>query len=211
MRFALLLALSLHTCPAGAQEFKAGVFDHYIMALSWLPNWCALEGNARRATQCEAGIGPGWVLHGLWPQYERGWPEHCQSVERPPSREMTADMAKIMGSSGLAWYQWKKHGTCSGLSAPAYFALSSRAYALIDHPEVFEKLTKAVRLPAKVVEEAFLRANPDLEPDMITITCRAGRIEEVRICLSRDLLPVPCGAEAVQECQKLDALLSPAH
>jgi ribonuclease T2 len=114
-----------------------------------------------------------------------------------------------MGSAGLAWHQWKKHGACSGLPAPAYYALSREAYARVTRPEVFRKLSKPVKLPASVVEEAFLKANPGWEADMLTITCRAGRIQEARLCLSRDLTPVPCGREVIRDCQMKDALLAP--
>lgn len=118
-------------------------------------------------------------------------------------------MTDIMGSSGLAWHQWKKHGSCSGLSPRDYYALSRQAYGQINRPAVFRKLDRAVKLPASVVEEAFLKANPDIEPDGLTVTCRDGHIQEVRICLSRDLAPVPCGRDTVRDCSMRDALLTP--
>ena len=124
---------------------------------------------------------------------------------------MTRDMADIMGTSGLAWYQWKKHGSCTGLSAPAYYALARKAHTRITRPPVFRKLSKPIKLPASVVEEAFLKANPDLEPDMLTITCRAGRIQEARLCLSKSLTPVTCGRDVVQDCRMKDALFDPVR
>ncbi|MEL6464705.1 MAG: ribonuclease T2 [Pseudomonadota bacterium] len=193
---------------AWAQD-RAGEFDYYVLSLSWSPNWCAYEGDARGSDQCDARHDHGWILHGLWPQYHRGWPQYCQTAERPPSRAMTRDMADIMGTSGLAWHQWKKHGVCSGLSAPAYYALSREAYGRVVRPEVFRKLDKAVKLPASVVEEAFLQANPGFDKDGVTITCRDGHIQEARICLSRDLDPVPCGQDVVRDCTAKDALFTP--
>jgi ribonuclease T2 len=95
------------------------------------------------------------------------------------------------------------------LSASEYYALSREAYGSITRPEIFRKLDKAVRLPAAVVEEAFLEANPQLEPDMITITCKQGRIQEARVCLSKDLEPVPCGRDVVRDCTATDALFDP--
>ena len=204
---ATLVLASLSTHPAMADGEKSGVFDYYVMALSWSPNWCELEGRARNSEQCDADFG--WILHGLWPQYHRGWPAYCPSVERAPSRGQTAAMADIMGNGGLAWHQWKKHGVCSGLSATAYYDLSRQAYASITRPEVFRKLDKTVKLPASVVEEAFMKANPTLERDMITVTCRDGYIQEVRICLSKDLDPVPCGRDTVTDCRMKDALFEP--
>lgn len=209
MRLATLAAALLTALPAQAiaDGETAGAFDYYVMALSWSPNWCALEGDARDAEQCDTDAG--WVLHGLWPQYHRGWPSYCPTSERAPSRQMTGAMADIMGSGGLAWHQWKKHGVCSGLSARAYYDLSRQAYGSLTRPDVFRKLDKAVQLPASVVEEAFVKANPGLEPDMITITCRDGMIQEARVCLSRDLEPVPCGRDVIRDCTMTDALFTP--
>lgn len=199
----------LWAAAAGAEGEKTGGFDYYVMSLSWSPTWCALEGDARDADQCDPRHDFGWVLHGLWPQYHRGWPSYCPTAEPPPSRGMTAQMSDIMGSSGLAWHQWNKHGSCSGLSAPAYYALSRKAYARITRPGILRRLTQPVKLPAKVVEEAFLKENPGLTRDMITITCREGRIQEARVCLSKTLDPVPCGRDVIRDCTATDALLDP--
>ncbi|MEO0567178.1 MAG: ribonuclease T2 [Pseudomonadota bacterium] len=194
-----------------AEGEKAGVFDYYVLALSWSPNWCALEGDAKGAEQCDAREEFGWVLHGLWPQYHRGWPSFCQTVERAPSRRMTRDMSDIMGSSGLAWYQWRKHGTCTGLSASQYYELSRKAYTSVTRPAVLRKLDKSVKLPASVIEQAFLRDNPSLSEDTLTITCRAGHIQEARICLSKELDPVPCGRDVIKDCTLDDAIFSPVR
>ncbi|ANT62145.1 ribonuclease T [Salipiger sp. CCB-MM3] len=193
--------------PARADGERAGRFDYYVLSLSWSPTWCALEGEARNSPQCDRALG--WVLHGLWPQYERGYPSYCDTSVRAPSRAETAAMADIMGTPGLAWYQWKKHGSCAGLPAEAYFALARRAYEAVKRPEVLRRLEDPVTLPAQVIEEAFLKANPGLEPDMLTITCQAGRIQEARLCLSKDLDPVPCGRDVVKDCSLKDALLDP--
>lgn len=185
----------------------AGDFDYYVLSLSWSPNWCALEGDRRQAPQCDRDHG--WTLHGLWPQNERGWPDYCNTPEPAPSRRITTGMEDIMGSSGLAWHQWKKHGTCSGLAAQDYFALSRVAYDRVNRPEVFRKLADPVRLPASVVEEAFLKDNPDLTPDMVTVTCQDGYVQEVRVCLTRSLEPRPCGHGTRQDCALEDALFTP--
>lgn len=84
--FALLMTFG---APLRAQDV-AGEFDYYVTALSWSPNWCALEGDARGSPQCDCTTEFGWVLHGLWPQYEDGWPQHCRTVEREPGRTDTA-------------------------------------------------------------------------------------------------------------------------
>ena len=211
MRFLALTLLAILTAtqPARADGEPAGVFDYYVLALSWSPNWCAVEGDAKGSDQCDARHDHGWILHGLWPQFHRGWPSYCRTSEAAPSRRMTREMADIMGTSGLAWHQWKKHGTCSGLDAAGYYALSRRAYETTIRPPVFRRLDQSVKLPVKIVEDAFLEVNPRLEPDMITITCRAGHIQEARICLSKELDTVPCGRDVIRDCTQKDALFHP--
>ena len=207
----LCLTFVLLWCSMAAQakDEVAGAFDYYVLSLSWSPNWCALEGDARGSPQCMPDRNLGWTLHGLWPQFHRGYPSYCRTLERPPSRRMTAGMADIMGTDGLAWHQWKKHGSCTGLAAFEYYALSRQAYAKITRPEVFRKLDRSIKLPASVVEDAFLKVNPGLARDGITVTCRTRHIQEVRICLSRDLDFVSCGQDVVHDCKLQDALFTP--
>lgn len=204
-----LTALMMMTQLAWAEGETSGEFDYYVLSLSWSPNWCALEGDDRQAKECADGTGFGWTLHGLWPQYARGWPSYCHSEFRDPTRADTAAMADIMGSSGSAWHQWKKHGRCSGLSPTDYFEAARRAYASVARPEVFRKLTRPVTLPARVVEEGFLKANPEKTADMITITCKSGRIQEARICLNRDLTHRICAPDVARDCAMSDALFDP--
>lgn len=203
-----LLALALiFPGLARANGERAGDFDYYVMALSWSSGWCALEGDGRRDPQCDAGRGLTFVLHGLWPQYEEGWPDFCRTGERDPTRAETAAMADIMGGAGPAFYQWKKHGRCSGLSAPAYFDTARTAYDSVAIPPVFAQMSKTLRVPASVIEGAFLESNPGLKRDQITVTCKAGQISEVRICLTKDLEPRRCGADTIRDCTMQDAVL----
>ncbi len=204
---AAVLAATTGGHHARAEGEAAGDFDYYVMALSWSPNWCATEGQGRDAAQCRPGSGAGFVLHGLWPQNETGYPSYCRTTERDPSRARSAAMVDIMGSDGAAWYQWKKHGRCSGLSAEAYYATARRAFASIAVPDTLKRLTKDVRLPASVVEDAFIEANPQLSRDEITVTCHGGRIDEVRICLNKDLTPRRCGADTIRDCSLQNALM----
>ena len=207
MRWLVFWVLS--ALPVMADGEKAGEFDYYVLSLSWSPNWCATTGDARGSEQCETRHDYGWILHGLWPQFHQGWPAYCRTPHSAPSRRMTREMEDIQGSAGLAWHQWKKHGTCSGLSAAEYFDLSRQAYEGVQRPLVFRKLDASVKLPASVVEDVFLKANPTLHKDMITVTCKQGYIEEVRLCLSRDLDPVPCGRDVIRDCTTQDALFDP--
>lgn len=207
MRF--LIALLMMTTLVRAEGETAGDFDYFVLSLSWSPNWCALEGEDRGSPQCDTDKDFGWVMHGLWPQYERGWPSFCRTTERDPSRRETEAMADIMGTSGLAWYQWQKHGRCAGLSVQDYFTLARRAYETVNRPAVFRKLDRPVTLPAALIEEAFLQANPDWQADMVTITCKSGHIQEARLCLTKELEPRKCGADVIRDCSMNNALFEP--
>jgi ribonuclease T2 len=192
------LALVLAGAPSVAADF-----DHYLLALSWSPSWCAAEGEASGAEQCERDLG--FALHGLWPQHAEGWPEYCDTTARDPSRAETAAMADVMGSGGLAWHQWKKHGRCSGLDPADYFALARAALAQVALPRF-----AAGRASADAVEAAFLAANPELEAEHLVVTCRSGRIAEVRICLTRALEPRGCAPDvAADACRDRGPLAMP--
>ncbi|MFN0114942.1 MAG: ribonuclease T2 family protein [Paracoccaceae bacterium] len=206
--FAVLL---LAAGPAFAGGEKAGKFDYYVLALSWSAAWCALTGDARGAEQCEARHNFTFTLHGLWPQDEAGWPGRCRSAEAPPSRGETRAMEDIMGSAGLAWHEWQVHGTCSGLSARDYFALSRQAYGKITIPEVLARVDRPLTVAPGVIEAALIEANPGLEPAMVTILCEGGRISEARICLTKGLEFRACGIDAARDCRADGAVLEPVR
>jgi len=203
--FALIALLA---SPLHAQD-RAGEFDYYVLSLSWSANWCLIEGDARNSPQCDGSEDFGWILHGLWPQYERGYPADCATGMRAPSRSDTAAMADIMGTSGLAWHQWRKHGVCSGLSSDDYYTLSREAYGRVTRPAVLRELNREVTLPATLIEEAFLRDNTTLQADQITITCKQGYIQEARICMTRDLEFRDCGRDVIRDCSMTDAGFAP--
>lgn len=213
MKRILCLALALACAPtiAPAHDMAArdvaGEFDYYVLALSWSPAWCSATGAARGADQCATGRRLDFVVHGLWPQYERGWPQNCATAERDPSRRESQQMADIMGSGGLAWHQWQKHGRCSGLSAAGYYGATRAAAGRIQIPEVFADLDRDITLPPPVIEEAFIEANPGLGRDGITITCRGGDLQEVRICLTRDLEPRDCAPDLRRDCSRSRVLM----
>jgi ribonuclease T2 len=203
----LALSATVLPGPAGADGEAAGAFDYYVLALSWAPGWCATEGAGREAAQCAPHSGAAFVLHGLWPQNETGYPRYCRTAARDPSRSASAAMVDIMGADGAAWHQWKKHGRCTGLAAADYFTTARQAYESIAIPEAFQRLSQDLNLPAAAVERAFVAANPQLSPEGVTVTCAGERIREVRICLTKDLTPRRCGADVRRDCTRADALM----
>lgn len=207
-RILALAAMCMIALPAlrvQAEGEASGDFDYFVMSLGWSSNWCALEGDRKGDPQCDAGRNLTWTLHGLWPQYEDGYPSYCRTSQNDPSRAESEAMADIMGGSGLAWYQWKKHGRCAGLPAKSYYATMRKAFASVTIPPLFANVSKDLQVPAEVIEKAWLESNPNLNRDQITVTCKAGMIQEVRICLTPALEPRRCGADVIRDCTLQDA------
>jgi ribonuclease T2 len=189
-----------------------GKFDYYVLALSWSPSFCAGEGGAKKSPQCSGPRPYAFVLHGLWPQYETGWPNDCFSGRKPwvPSKVITT-MLDIMPARGLVIYQYKKHGTCSGLDPERYFQTAREAFETIKIPARYLRPQKPVIVSPREIENDFLKTNHQLKPEMISIACgRNKRLREVRICFTKDLQLRSCGANEIQQklC-RLDKIVMP--
>jgi ribonuclease T2 len=176
-----------------------GEFDYYVLVLSWSPSFCRTEGDDRNEAQCQGQRSHAFVLHGLWPQYERGWPENCYTGKRPwIPRAVIDEMRDIMPSKSLIIHQYRDHGTCSGLDPAQYFAAARELYERVDVPARFEAPDATLRIAPDEVEREFLAANAWLKPDMLSVTCRHGSLLDVRICFGRDLVPRACGVNEEQ-------------
>ena len=179
---------------------KAGVFDYYVLVLSWMPSYCRGEGRARKDGQCDIHRPRAFLLHGLWPQYEEGWPEDCQIGKRPwvPNR-VIGEMREIMPSKNLMIHEYRVHGTCSGLAPSQYFAVARELFERVGVPERFLSPDAARVLSPDDIEREFLAANPWLKPDMIAVTCRRQSLIDIRVCFGRDLFPRACGVNEDQK------------
>ena len=181
-----LAAFVLSLSPAAAQEGgPRGDFDFYVLALSWSPAFCESTGNTRGSPQCDPGRRLGFVVHGLWPQYERGSPSRCDGRNAP--RYVIDETADIFPDPGLARHEWRTHGTCSGLDPRAYFRAVRRARDMVRIPEPLQSLSRDGQTTGQSVERAFADVNPGLRPDMMAVTCGRGELREVRICIEKDL------------------------
>jgi ribonuclease T2 len=175
-----------------AQRNEPGVFDYYVLALSWSPTYCIEGGDKRDDPQCDRhknGRPYAFVLHGLWPQRERGWPQECRSADRGWVPGPVADrMLDIMPSKRLVFHEYRKHGTCSGLGVDGYFDLSRRLYEKVKVPPRFVHVADE-RMMVGVGELIgdFLQANPGLKPDMMSVRCGGAghRLKEVRVCFTK--------------------------
>ena len=180
--------------PALAQDRRqnaAGAFDFYVLSLSWSPSFCEAaseRGGQSKSQQIQCGGRPyAFVVHGLWPQYERGFPNYCQQPAPRLDRNIVSSMLDLMPAPGLIFSEWDKHGTCSGMSARSYFETIRKARAMVKIPEQFIDLAEPKTIAPADVEDAFVKANPGMSNDAIAVTCDRTRLSEVRICLNKDL------------------------
>jgi ribonuclease T2 len=179
------------TAPAQERETRGGApgdFDFYVLSLSWSPSFCDVGGGAQKArSQCEPGRGLGFVLHGLWPQFTRGYPTECGMASRSPSRIAMESARGVFPEEGLARHEWRKHGTCSGLSPTDYFVAARRARDAVKIPPPLQRPSQEQRWSVVDLERAFVAANPGLRADQISVSCRQGQLSEVRVCFTKDV------------------------
>lgn len=192
VRLTLALALAAIATAAMAQGWgrrgsdSPGRFDFYVLSLSWSPTFCDSDAGQRNRQQCGLNSRSEFVLHGFWPQYDRGFPEHCDLGNRPIPRAAMDKAAAIFPDERLARYQWNKHGTCSGLSPSEYFEEAASARARIVIPAAFTRANRDIDTSPMEVERAFVAANRGLRTDMMSVQCKRRMLSEVRICFSRD-------------------------
>jgi ribonuclease T2 len=178
---------------------SAGQFDYYALVMSWSPTHCSTPEGEDDAQQCSRRDGRryAFVLHGLWPQYERGYPESCRTRDRPfVPQPVIDDMLDVMPSKGLIIHQYRKHGTCSGLDPDDYFELARRLFQSIRIPDRFVNPSEAQSLSSEQLVDDLVTSNPQLKPDMVAVACGGpgNRLKEVRICFTRDGKMRSCGA-----------------
>lgn len=199
IRFMAAALLALPTLAHSAD--RSGVFDFYVLSLSWSPSWCAAAANRKFNRQCDPRLDYGFIAHGLWPQFKRGYPQFCATrlSDRVPEK-LGQKYLDIIPSMGLIGHEWRKHGTCSGLDQAGYFATLRAAYDKVRVPPALKTLSSGKSASPEAIETAFRAANPGLAKDEIAVTCSAGRIEEVRICFSKDLTFHTCQEVDRQSC-----------
>jgi ribonuclease T2 len=215
----LLISLALVVVSAGyaaAQDRRQnapGEFDFYVLSLSWSPSFCEAaseRGNSGRSqVQCERPFS--FVVHGLWPQYERGFPEYCQRPSPRLDRAIMSSMLDLMPAPGLIFNEWDKHGTCSGLGARAYFENIRKARAAVKIPEEFLQLSESKSISPDALEAAFIKVNPGLSSSAISVTCSSRRLSEVRVCMSKDLQFRACEEIDRRACRRDEVVMPPVR
>jgi ribonuclease T2 len=186
-------------------------FDFYVLSLSWSPSYCEAEGEEANGQQCKSGRPYAFVVHGLWPQYERGYPENCDTDDGYVDDGIVRSLRDIMPSGGLIGHQWRKHGSCSGLSQDDYFAVLRAARERVVVPQQFRKLDNYLTVPPGDVEKAFLQSNPGLAAKGSAVTCDDRYLREVRLCMTKDLEFRTCPEVDRRACTLPKAVMPPVR
>jgi len=197
------------------RQNEPGQFDFYVLSLSWSPSFCdaATERSADRAArEPQCGERPySFVVHGLWPQYDRGFPEYCQNPAPRLDRNIVSSMLDMMPSPRLIFHEWDRHGVCAGLPPRAYFETVRKARAAVKIPSAFIDLKEPKTVTPNEVQDAFIAANPGLPGEGIAIGCDSRRLNEVRICLSKDLKFRDCADVARRTCKREQLAMPPVR
>jgi ribonuclease T2 len=210
----LAAAIALHLVLAGTAQADRPPVDHFVLALSWSPSFCATPDAADEVLQCGNGSRFAFIVHGLWPQYRKGSAENCPTTQRWIPEEQIAEMLPIMPSKSLIIHQWRKHGTCSALSPRNYFALTRDLYEKIRIPALFLTPDAPLTTTRREIISEFLHANPGLQPGMIEVACTRGRrarLTELRICFTRAGRFTQCRPRRRSDCRSETLVLPPVN
>jgi ribonuclease T2 len=207
LRLLAAAAAFLLSCGPGL----ARDFDFYVLSLSWSPSYCAAEGSQADSAQCSASRPYAFVVHGLWPQYESGFPEFCERNPEWVPQNLVNSMLDLMPSKRLIVHEWKKHGTCTGLSAASYFSLLRDVRSRIKIPAVYENPESWQTVSPAAVEAEFRNVNPGMRGDGIAVTCDNRHLREVRICLTQDLQFRACPETDRRSCRRQDVVMPPTR
>lgn len=200
--------------PAGPAERQLPLgtgFDFYVLSLSWSPSYCEAEGQEANRQQCGTARPYAFVVHGLWPQFERGYPESCRTAEPDVPNATLRTLYDLMPSAGLIRHQWRKHGSCSGLAQDDYFAVLRAARETVAIPAEFRHLDAYRTLDPDDAEAAFLKANPSLPRDAVAVTCDRRYLREVRICMTKELEFRSCPEVDRRDCRLAKVVMPPVR
>ena len=199
-------------------------FEFYTLALSLAPAFCETSPNKKQCGKLTEPLNMATplTLHGLWPENARAgsYSESCagegitvKALERNiDARRLRQFMPGI--ADGLASHEWRKHGTCTGLSAEVYFI------AALDWTERVNTALSATLKPAsgKQINADQLKVSADSAmPGLgqaLTLHCRnikthdanmRGKpvLMELHVCLKKDVNGLP---SALTECAALDRI-----
>lgn len=185
--FLVVVGMATVSRAAPPELLATGDFDFYVLTLSWSPGFCDTGGDEKSRDQCAVGAGQGFVVHGLWPENaNRPYPSDCGDSGYIPGAALR-ETHGLYPAEGLARYEYRKHGTCTGLSPEAYFHAVKYARERLSVPEMLRAPHDVLTLAPRDIETAFIAANPALTSANFALTCGHGELTDLRVCFGKDL------------------------
>ena len=190
-------------------------FDYYVLSLSWSPTYCASKKGRNDRSQCGRERRFAFVVHGLWPQYHKGWPQYCKTNQRWVGRGQIKRMLDIIPSKRLIIHEWKKHGSCSRLGQKAYFKLTRQLFDKVLTPSRYLSPQAHVLItPEKLVSD-FVKTNLGLSASALSVQCGnsidQARLSELRVCFSKSGEFTACGQNERRRCRAKTLILPPVR
>lgn len=193
---------------SGAMAQQMGGKTRFILAASWQPSFC--ETNQRKA-ECRSQTADrfdatNFSLHGLWPMRQNycGVKESLRAADKDGDWDELPEVSlseasktaldKVMPGtqSGLERHEWLKHGTCTGLSADAYFSTAVQMVDELNASAVRDLFAANIgkSVTAEQIKAAFDKSFGQGAGDRVKMSChRAGQnrvISELTIGLSQE-------------------------
>jgi ribonuclease T2 len=166
-----------------------------VLALTWGPSLCKSEATTSGCRNGHVGkMGRTFVLHGLWPQ--PATEQYCDIPKKDAGRKSVAlpdDIRKRLQDrmsdvNVMAPHEWYAHGSCSGVTPPEYFDISTtladQANAVLN--PLFVK-SVGQRVTSRSVRQAFDVRFGSGAGQRVSLTCRGSSdgavVYEVRLSL----------------------------
>ncbi|QYJ07369.1 ribonuclease T2 family protein [Qipengyuania flava] len=165
----------------------------YTLALSWSPEFCKpRKGQRAHARQCSGRDGMfGLIVHGLWPESGRSWPQWCPAQRAPQPREVAANLC-ISPSASLVARQWAKHGACMTRRPATYLKVTRILWQGLRIPD-FDRVSREDDLTAGTIRTRFVDANPGWFAEAVGVKLNSrGWLQELRLCYDKRFMPTAC-------------------
>lgn len=215
LRFLFAAVFLLSSTNLNARSNDQRPFDYYVLALSWSPTYCASKKGRRDRSQCGSERRFAFVVHGLWPQYKRGWPQFCNTNQRWVGRRQIKRMLDIMPSKRLIIHEWKKHGTCTRLGQKAYFNLVRKLFDKVLTPARYLSPQNFVLITPQTLVSDFVKTNRGLSASALSVQCGnsvdRGRLSELRVCFTKSGEFTDCGENERRQCKASQLVLPPVR
>ena len=193
---------------------SAGTFDLYLLAQSWQPQFCFhKEDQYQGCNSPQDAWRTEFTLHGLWPEYETGYPQNCGSESFDKSGVVAAIGKDVLtrywpnvktteknAGYSLFWqHEWAKHGTCSGLDQVEYFtqAINLLKNGKITTPSAISKNVGG-SVSAATIRAAYGGKN------YVSLQCSGRYLSQAYTCWNKDNTGKPttqraCPSEVVRK------------